>query len=404
MPYIIPSSSTFTVPFWLVTSDGTSPDTGASGDSLALYAGGSNSSFIPDLTISAVHAAAGQYQAVLTPSETSQVGALWGYHTQGSFQMPVFAAEVRTGSLSTLNPAAVNAEVDTALTDYDAVVPADLPTNFGDLAITVTTGKVTVGTNDDKTGYSISGTKTTLDDLNDVSTAEVNAEADTALTDYDPPTRAELTSDINSLNDLSAAQVNAEVDSAIETYGLDHLLAAAVAGTDVTDNSIIAQLVSASATADWDDFDNTTEALQALRDWIGDGTNLTETGGDGDHLTEAGGTGDHLTALPESDANVTKISGDATAADRLEALMDAAIVAQVNDASATTTAFAADGFTEATDDHFNGRLITFISGALSGQQTAITDYDAADHAQGSQAFVVDALTEAPANDDFFIIT
>lgn len=39
------------------------------------------------------------------------------------------------------------------------------PTNFGDLAITVTTGQVTVGTNNDKTGYSISGTITTLDAL-----------------------------------------------------------------------------------------------------------------------------------------------------------------------------------------------------------------------------------------------
>jgi hypothetical protein len=52
---------------------------------------------------------------------------------------------------------------------------------------------VTVGTNNDKTGYSISGTKTTLDALNDVSTAQVNAECDTALTDYDGPTNAEMT-------------------------------------------------------------------------------------------------------------------------------------------------------------------------------------------------------------------
>jgi len=39
------------------------------------------------------------------------------------------------------------------------------PANFGDLAITVTTGRVTVGTNADKTGYSITGTTTTLDAL-----------------------------------------------------------------------------------------------------------------------------------------------------------------------------------------------------------------------------------------------
>lgn len=50
-----------------------------------------------------------------------------------------------------------------------------------------------VFTNSDKTGYSISGSKTTLDDLNDVSTAQVNAEVDTALGDYDGPTNAEMT-------------------------------------------------------------------------------------------------------------------------------------------------------------------------------------------------------------------
>jgi hypothetical protein len=55
----------------------------------------------------------------------------------------------------------------------NALLAASAPANFGDLAITVTTGQVTVGTNNDKTGYSISGTKTTLDDLNDVSSASV---------------------------------------------------------------------------------------------------------------------------------------------------------------------------------------------------------------------------------------
>ena len=48
-----------------------------------------------------------------------------------------------------------------------ALLAASAPTNFGDLAITATTGQVTVGTNNDKTGYSISGTLTTLDALND---------------------------------------------------------------------------------------------------------------------------------------------------------------------------------------------------------------------------------------------
>jgi hypothetical protein len=60
---------------------------------------------------------------------------------------------------------------DTVTTNTDmrgtdsAILASSAPTNFGDLAITVTTGQITVGTNNDKTGYSISGTITTLDGL-----------------------------------------------------------------------------------------------------------------------------------------------------------------------------------------------------------------------------------------------
>lgn len=59
-----------------------------------------------------------------------------------------------------------------------AFLAANAPTNFADLAITASTGKVTIGTNDDKTGYSISGTKTTLDALNDITAATVLAAGD----------------------------------------------------------------------------------------------------------------------------------------------------------------------------------------------------------------------------------
>jgi hypothetical protein len=65
---------------------------------------------------------------------------------------------------------------------------------------------------------------------------------------------------------ISLANINAEVDTAIVTYGLDHLISASVTGTDVTDNSIIAKMVSANATADWDTFVNTTDSLQGIYD------------------------------------------------------------------------------------------------------------------------------------------
>ncbi len=66
----------------------------------------------------------------------------------------------------------------------------------------------------------------------------------------------------------------------------------------------------------------------------------------------------------------------------------------------TTTELEADDITEATADHFNGRTLTFTSGALLQQSTIITDYSLA---SGRGHFTVSILTEAPANDDTFII-
>jgi hypothetical protein len=99
------------------------------------------------------------------------------------------------------------------------------------------------------------------------------------------------------------------------------------------------------------------------------------------------------------DANVLRVNGDATAAARLEAVMDSVVTGAVNAGVPTTTSFVADGFTEATNDHFNGRLLTWTSGALVGQQTDITDYVGA-----TQTFTVTVMTEAPADNDTFVIT
>lgn len=63
--------------------------------------------------------------------------------------------------------------------------------------------------------------------------------------------------------------------------------------------------------------------------------------------------------------------------------------------TSTTTAFECDDITEATADHFNGRVALFTSGALAGQATSISDYSL----EGSNGrFTVVATTEAPAND------
>jgi len=145
---------------------------------------------------------------------------------------------------------------------------------------------VTASTVTDKTGYSISGTKTTLDDLNDVSTADVNTQVDLGLSDI----------------------------------GLDHLVAASVTGTDIADNSIIARMVSKSATADWDSFDNTTDALEALADTTGgDATAANQT-----TIINAIGTMTDLGGGADIANNLADMAGAtfSSATDSLEAIRD----------------------------------------------------------------------------------
>jgi len=68
--------------------------------------------------------------------------------------------------------------------------------------------------------------------------------------------------------------------------------------------------------------------------------------------------------------------------------------------AASTTVFYCDDITEATADHYNGRIVIFTSGALQNQATDITDYEL-DNGEGK--FTVTALTEAPADNVTFII-
>lgn len=123
-----------------------------------------------------------------------------------------------------------------------------------------------------------------------MTTADINAEVDTALTDIGldhllstPVTGTDVADDSiiaylvsdqgtadwddydNTSDALSATQ--ARVNAALVALGLDHLLNTSVAGADVANNSIFAKLVSSSATADWDDYVNTTDSLQAARDF-----------------------------------------------------------------------------------------------------------------------------------------
>ena len=104
-----------------------------------------------------------------------------------------------------------------------------------------------------------------------------------------------------------------------------------------------------------------------------------------------------FTVAGKVDANELAIAGSTTAATNVKngAL---GIVVSTAAAGSTTTSIVTN-LTEATDDHYNGRVITFTSGALLGQSSSISDYTGS-----TKTLLVVALTEAPADTDGFVIT
>lgn len=101
------------------------------------------------------------------------------------------------------------------------------------------------------------------------------------------------------------------------------------------------------------------------------------------------------------DVSATQLDGSSTAMDNLAASA-LGIVRGTSDNTgftATSTIMESD-ITEATADHYNGRVIVFTSGALAGQATLITDY-ALNGGRGR--FTMSTLTESVPNGSGFVI-
>jgi hypothetical protein len=97
-------------------------------------------------------------------------------------------------------------------------------------------------------------------------------------------------------------------------------------------------------------------------------------------------------------ADAIAISGSTTAADNLEESTEA-IVTGVATGVPTTTTMACSALTETTDDHYNGRVIIWKSGAANGIAAAISSYDGA-----TRTFTFPAtVTAATAGDSFIIV-
>lgn len=120
----------------------------------------------------------------------------------------------------------------------------------------------------------------------------------------------------------------------------------------------------------------------------------------GNPTTTVGLTG--TTIATTQAVNVGSLNGSSAAAARL-ALSAGVIIPGTVDSTAftpTTTEFESDDITEATAQHYNGRVVVFTSGALVGQATSISNYSLQ---SGRGHFTVVALTEALGNNDTFII-
>lgn len=76
----------------------------------------------------------------------------------------------------------------------------------------------------------------------------------------------------------------------------------------------------------------------------------------------------------------------------------AGIVEGAAQAGTLSTTQATTNLTEATDNHYNGRTLVWITGVLAGQATTITDYDGT-----SKILTFTACTEAPSASDRFLI-
>jgi hypothetical protein len=95
--------------------------------------------------------------------------------------------------------------------------------------------------------------------------------------------------------------------------------------------------------------------------------------------------------------NTIQISGSADAANKLEASAETMVIGAAIAGTLSSSQMTTD-LTELTNDHYNGRIIIWTSGALSAQATDITDYDGA-----SKMLTFTEVTEAPAEDDEFVI-
>lgn len=202
--------------------------------------------------------------------------------------------------------ASINAQADTALADYDGPTNAEMvartlaaasyataaaqATAQADLDTLTGTDGVTLATS--QPNYA-PATAASVAALNDLSSAEAQSAAAAALTSYDPPTRAELTSDTNSvLSAIGDVPTNAELATALDPLPTAAENAAAVLAATVEGSVTVVQSI---------------RLANAALGGKASGLETTEA-----TYRDLGDTKDRIVATVDSDGNRTAVTRDLT--------------------------------------------------------------------------------------------
>lgn len=177
------------------------------------------------------------------------------------------------------------------------------------------------------------------------------------------------------------------------TAGL--ITATAIAADAIGASELAADAVAEIADAIWDEALAGHATAGSAGKKLGDQANAADPWSVA--LPGAYGAGTAGQVLGSKEANVVQVAGSATAATNAARGYQGLVLGKAVTGTLTTTAFSTD-LTETTNDHYNGRSLTFTSGPLAGQRTTITDYNGT-----TKVVTVAALTEAPANNSEFYI-
>ncbi len=290
-------------------------------------------------------------------------------------------------------------------------------------AFDLDTANVTVGTNNDKTGYALSVTPPTAVqnrqemDSNSTQLAKIGTipaldgagqtigAAIAKLADDNGGADFDATND--SLERLAntvplGTAMRGTDSAALASVCTEARLAELDAGNLPTDIAAIPTTAmrgtdNAATAASLSTHDGKLDAVDVIADAIKAVTDL---------LPDAGALNDLatiLTRLPAAlisgrmSSDARAVYGSTDAALKLKTSAETIVIGAAAAGTLSTTQMTTD-LTEVTDDHYNGRIIIWTSGVLINQATDITDYDG-----GTKMFTYTAVTEAPSAADTFVI-